>query len=228
MCKILILVLSFNEEPFSTLMRTQQQTFDSIEAEGVKTVYYHGGLFPQGSLKFAAKYSNPHSSWERVAFDITDEYYYMAGKFQKALEYTKDFEYDYIFRTNSSSYVNKKALVKFAESLPKEKLYAGWEIEGNAGYNVCSGAGFFLSPDTAKILRDNIDPDFEREEDVYCAQLLHEHGIEIIDDKSRIDVNNFNPYLPLHHYHYRFKGPHGDRRIDAHNMILLHKQIISQ
>lgn len=223
MCKILILVLSFTEPPFDALLRTQISTWDSVEVEGVDTVYYCGGL-QQRPLDIPD--SNPHSVI--LQFDITDKYYLMAGKFKSCLHACALEQYDYIFRTNSSSYVNKKTLVKFAESLPKEKLYAGWEIEGNAGYNVCSGAGFFLSPDTAKILRDNIDPEFEREEDVYCAQILHEHGIEIIDDKSRIDVNNFNPYLPLHHYHYRFKGPHGDRRIDAHNMILLHKQIISQ
>lgn len=219
------MVLSYNQPPFDVLMKTQQATFDSVEVEGVRTVYYHGGLPDQGAVKFSVKYSNPHSSWERVEFNITDEYYYMAGKLREALRYTQDWEYDYIFRSNSSSYISKPALIEFAKTLPTEKLYAGWEINGNEGFNIVSGAGFFLSPDTAKILMDNIDPTFEKEEDYYCAKILHEHGIKIIDDKSRYDVDEFHEYIPKNLYHYRFKGNHGQRLLDAHNMKMLHHLI---
>lgn len=226
--KILILVLSYNVSPFKELMQAQQETFDSVEVDGVKTVYYHGGAHPQGELlKFAIKYSNPNSTWERVEFDCTDAYYLMAAKFKMALEYVKDWDYDIIFRTNSSSYINKKRLKEFAETLPTEKLYAGWEIQGNAGYNVCSGAGFFLSRDTAEILRNSIDPTFEREEDVYCAQLLHEAGIKIINDKSRVDVPliiNKN-IIPVDKYHYRFKTTQ-NRLADIGNMKTLHTLIL--
>lgn len=226
--KILILVLSYNSPPFDVLMRTQQESWDSVKEEGIRTVYYHGGLPKQGDLKFSLRHSNPYSSWERVEFDITDEYYYMAGKFREALRYTQDWEYDYIFRTNSSSYVNKKELVEFAKTLPTEKLYAGWtfvDSEDHGGLCV-SGAGIFLSPDTAKILLDNIDPNFEQEEDVYAGRILRKHGITAIDDKSRYDVESFHPYIPTNLYHYRCKT--GNRLIDAHNMVMLHKKIISQ
>lgn len=226
--KILILVLSYNSPPFDVLMRTQQSSWDSVEVEGIKTVYYHGGCDPENILtdRFAELVSDG-PSWLQMAFKCTDAYYYMSSKFKKALEWVDLESVDYIFRTNSSSYVNKKALVEFAKTLPKEKLYAGWEINGNEGFNIISGAGFFLSRDTAKILMDNIDPSFEKEEDYYCAKILHEHGIKIIDDKSRYDVNEFHPYIPTDLYHYRFKGPHGNRLIDAHNMIMLHKKINS-
>lgn len=221
--KILILVLSYNSPPFDVLMRTQQASWDSVEVEGVRTVYYHGGIIPDSVLY------NPNNSFIQAGFRITDEYYRMAGKFKKALELTKDWEYDYIFRSNSSSYISKAALVEFAKTLPTEKLYAGWTMvdsEDHGGLAV-SGAGIWLSRDTAEILRNEIDENFEMEEDVYCSRILRKNGITAIDDKSRIDVDFDNDYIPLDKYHYRFKHG-GNRLIDCHNMKMLHKRILEQ
>lgn len=214
--KILILVLSFNEEPFSTLMRTQQNSWDAIEVEGVDTVYYYGGGKGWNGKEFSAK--------------SDDKYYYMHDKLKQCLQGIMCLtEWDLIFRTNSSSYVNKKELVEFAKTLPTEKVYAGWTFKDTEdfGGDCVSGAGIFLSRDTAKILMEEIDPNFEQEEDVYCGRILRRHGITAIDDKSRIDVDVDNDYIPLDKYHYRFKHG-GDRLIDAHNMILLHNRIINQ
>lgn len=216
------MVLSYNEPPYDSLMRMQQATFDSIEVEGVRSLYYHGSRPDEAKVVLSLSCN----TWERVGFLSTDDYYFMAGKFKDALNYVKDWDYDIIFRTNSSSYVNKQRLKEFAATLPTEKLYAGWEIEGNAGYNVVSGAGIFLSRDTAEILREKIDPNFEREEDVFCGQLLHEAGIKIINDRSRFDVENVNDRTPLNRYHYRQKASHGNRLQDAENMRLLHQKII--
>lgn len=229
MPRILILVLSFNEEPFSTLMRTQQATFDSVDVDGVETMYYHGGGDPQNIL--TDKYSEMvigGSSWSQWAFKCTDAYYFMAAKFKKALEWIQYDEYDYIFRTNSSSYVNKSALLEFAKTLPTEKLYAGWTMVDSEDHGglVVSGAGIFMSKDVAEILRNNIDPQFEQEEDIYCGRILRKHGIVAIDDKSRYDVESNHDYIPLDRYHYRFKT--GNRLIDAHNMRMLHNKILEQ
>lgn len=226
--RILILVLSYNVEPFSSLMKTQQASWDSVEVEGVETMYYHGGFDPKNIMtEHYSEMVSGGSSWSQWAFKCTDKYYFMAAKFKKALEWIKDDEYDYIFRTNSSSYVNKKALLEFAKTLPTEKLYAGWEIKGNEGFNIVSGAGFFLSRDTAKILMENIDPVFEKEEDYYCAKILHEHGIEIIDDKSRYDytggVLQQLSIKTLQPYHIRFKTD--SREQDIENMKIIHKLI---
>lgn len=217
--KTLILVLSYNEPPYRELMQAQQATFDSIEVEGITTVYYHGG-----SIGGVSGVQTKGRTFIWLGFPCTDSYYYMAEKFKMCLDYVKDWDYDIIFRTNSSSYVNKQRLKEFAATLPIEKLYAGWEIHGNAGYNVCSGAGFFLSRDTAAILRDKIDPTFEREEDVYCGQLLHDAGIKIINDQSRLDYPQQQWKDLKKPYHIRFKTD--DRIKDAENMKIVHQKII--
>lgn len=207
------MVLSFTDHPFDVLMKTQQNTWDSVECKNVDTVYYYGGGKGWNGKEFSA--------------NTNDLYYFMSAKFALALKEIALDTYDYIFRTNSSSYVNKKELVEFAKTLPTEKLYAGWtfvDSEDHGGLCV-SGAGIFLSPDTAKILLDNIDPNFEQEEDVYAGRILRKHGITAIDDKSRYDVESFHPYIPTNLYHYRCKT--GNRLIDAHNMVMLHKKIVN-
>jgi hypothetical protein len=230
--RILIMVLSYNESPYKELMEAQQNTFDSVSVEGVDTLYYHG--IGQGEMPPEHRgrgYINKpiHQKYSNVLLcACTDSYYFMSEKFKLALEYARFGDYDYIFRTNSSSYINKQRLKEFAETLPKEKLYAGWTFTDSEDFGgACvSGAGIWLSRDTAEILRKEIDPEFEMEEDVYCGRILRKHGIKAIDDKSRIDnICGLQLLLAptLQEYHLRFKTE--DRYKDAENMRMIHKHI---
>lgn len=223
--KILVMVLSYNEPPFDRLMRVQKQTWADMSQpdNGVSTLFYHGTdsetdepiWFYDGTLQAP----------------ITDKYYFMAGKFQYALQYItqNNFEYDLIFRTNSSSYVNKKLLLEFAKTLPTEKLYAGWTFKDSEdfGGDCVSGAGIWLSRDTAEILMNEIDPNKELEEDVYIGRILRKHGITAIDDKSRFDVPTHFGIVPFDRYHYRFKSGPANRIADIGNMKKLHHLLMS-
>lgn len=234
MPKILIMVLSYNEGAFAQLMRTQQNSWDDIECPYTKTIYYHGGLYKQEVIKFSLRHGNSTKSWERLEFDITDEYYHMAGKFKMALQHIFDErfgnqDFDLIFRTNSSSYVNKKSLLEFAEKLPKEKLYAGWTFEdSNDDKGLCvSGAGIWLSRDTAEILMKQIDTEKEIEEDVEIGRILRRNGITAIDDKSRFDIPLHFGIVPFDRYHYRCKSGPANRIADIGNMKKLHHLLMS-
>lgn len=234
MPKILIMVLSYNESPYKELMLAQQDTFDSVEVEGVKTIYYHGGCSvpPNGEYGSVGIIKRPPNSWEEISLQCDDQYYFMAQKMKLALDYVKasEWDYDIIFRTNSSSYVNKKRLLEFAESLPKEKLYAGWTMvdSNHDGGLAVSGAGIWLSRDTAEMLRDQIDPAVEMEEDVYIGRILRGNGIVAIDDRSRHDFTNKHiadsmSRLLATKYHIRCKT--ANRLQDVANMGLIHKKI---
>lgn len=197
-------------------MRTQQETFDSIEVEGVRTVYYYGGDKGWINEKEFSGMGN-------------DSYYYMHDKFLDCLKNIDLSDVDFVFRTNSSSYVQKLRLIEFAKTLPAEKLYAGWEIKTNENFNIISGAGIFMSTDVIKILINNISPEFEKEEDYYIGSILNEQGIQTIDDKSRIDyTGGLQQQLviaSLQPYHIRFKT---DNRLhDAENMRVIHRLLCS-
>lgn len=222
--KILILVLSYNQSPYDLLMRSQQQTWDSVVKQDVDTVYYYGGC---DRLNFKMTQQHHKTTSHELQLPCTDQYYYMAHKFKLALTHLKDFDYDIIFRTNSSSYINKENLQKIALTFPLEKLYAGWTFtDSNDFGGMCvSGAGIWLSRDTAEILMNEIDPSFEMEEDVYCGRILRKHGIVAIDDRSRVDWPQQNWKNITNAYHIRFKTD--DRAQDAKNMIEVHQKIIS-
>jgi hypothetical protein len=194
-------------------MQAQQETWD-MPNDFVDVVYYHGGL------RLSEFVRRPDSIELEVG--CSDEYYMMHYKFKLCLDHIEEEfgTYDFIFRTNSSSYINKERLLKHAETLPKEKCYAGWSLGEK---EAVSGAGIWLSPDMVSILRDEVTAGVNIEEDILIGRILHgKHGIEIIDDKSRVDVTD--PDLaPIDFYHYRFKT--SDRLQDIRNMYQLHQMV---
>ncbi len=217
--RILILVLSYTEHPYNGLLQAQRETWDSVDNAEVATIYYQG----YGQQYFGHDGAFPYWNSE----PCSDEYYMMHWKFKLCLDNIKrhGIPYDLIFRTNSSSYINKERLLKFAEGLPKEKCFSGWSLGEK---EAVSGAGIWLSPDMVDILREEIPPGEQCEEDILIGRILHgKHGIEIIDDRSRFDVTNENLYYAdLSRYHYRFRTP--DRLDDIKNLYRLHARIINK
>lgn len=209
---IVIMVLSFDREPYAALTRAQLDTWDAQEPHGnMQTIFYSGGE--------KLEYFYPHHNSVVAKYDCSDDYYQMQWKFKLCLsDYLSCHKQPFIlFRTNSSSYVNKSLLRKHVETLPTTRLYSGWSLG-----SCVSGAGILLSSDVCSVLADNIEPGVQMEEDCYAGKILLNKGYEILDDKSRVDVTDVNN-TPLDRYHYRFKSE--DRLQDAANMIELHKRI---
>jgi hypothetical protein len=135
--KILIMVLSSMKPPFDKLYQTQKETWDSIKEDNVDTFYYFG------------------NEWEL-----------MHVPFREALKEVWDKDWDIIYRTNSSSYVNKKLLVDFLKDKEIKNLWIGDEIGNN------SGASFIISRDLAQILINDIPDSRHPYEDVLISDIL--------------------------------------------------------
>lgn len=213
------MVLSYRVGVYEELMRAQLNTWDSVQHEGVSVWYYYGVEGDDGPLL-------QRDGSYFLCTNETDEYYFMASKFRAALGVVLSHgEFDLIFRTNSSSYVNKKNLVEYArKNLGTSGVYSGWRLDGTSGPDSVSGAGIFMSRDAAETLYREIDPAKEIEEDVYIGDILHRHGFAIRDDRSRVDYPQQLHKDPRAAYHIRFKT--SDRLCDCENMKLVHKQIL--
>jgi hypothetical protein len=190
--KILILVLSCLDEPYYSLMKKQQDTWDNVENENIKTIYYYGN---GGGLK---KVKN--NSYEYGA-ECSDSYKMMHWKFYLLLKEIISDDWDYVFRTNSSSYVDKENLLKFSENLPSKNCYCGI----NAGY-YASGSGIFLSRDVVEIL---LNSDYSSDEidyeDMYIGDILKSNNVCVTPGAKRIDLDsNYN--LDIDTYHFRCKS----------------------
>ena len=197
---ILILVLSSFQPPYDQLFQAQKETWDSICVESIETRYYTA------------------SSMEEMPWAL-----------KTMLDEVSQRDWTYIFRTNSSSYVDKKMLCTFAETLPKTGCYCGLDGGGFA-----SGSGMFLSRDVVDILRNEIQEEKIEGlvEDEFYGRVFRQHGIGVTPGAKRYDfyyeefVKQFyhqSQDHPKDHYHFRCKSDTFDRMKDVQAMKLIHR-----
>ena len=135
--KILILVLSsVNDIQIEPI----KQTWASYKLPEIDIFFYYG----KNDLK---------NTDRDIYLDVMEKYENMGYKTLKMFEYIKDFEYDYVFRTNTSSYVNQEKLLEFLSDKPRDNFYCG--IKGYCGIYFCSGCGYFLSKNLVNMILEN-------------------------------------------------------------------------
>jgi hypothetical protein len=132
------MVLSSIKKPFDDMYRMQRNTWDSVKHDQVDTVYYFGN-----------DYEKMHIPFMNTLRDV------WCG------------DWDIIFRTNSSSYVDKHLMYEYIKDKPKERLW----ISSNDGQ--MSGAGFFMSRDLLQVLLDSKVPKKHEAEDMWIAHTIH-------------------------------------------------------
>lgn len=159
MKRVLIMVLSFDEGYYRSLYYASRSTWDSVEVEGVKTVYFFG--HEGATQKFQYDEAN-RTLWTGTGEGLTAIGYKTIAAFEWALE---NEEFDYIIRVNASTYVNKKLIHEYVQNLPTERLYKGigapYEYKGET-INFAWGPAYLLSKDLV---------------DLICAQTWHwNHG----------------------------------------------------
>ena len=129
----------------------------------------------------------------------------------------KNFEFDYLFRTTTTSYVNINQLKKFINEklINKEDIYCGkiLETKDHKGDPIqfVSGAGILFDKKLLKqIVQNQNKIDFELWDDVGLGKLISELNVKPIEGQ-RYDItgNIFKQKVDFNHYHYRC-------RIDNH------------
>jgi len=197
--KILILVQSSREEPWHSIIQAQKRTWDSVKEEDVDTVYYYAGeeYKQEGSDLTVKVDGSPRLNHYRMKLAI--DYIYN----------TNDPGYDYIFRTNASSYVDKKLLKAWLQDKPRSRFYCGIDGGGFA-----SGCGFALSVDLLSCLSTMDEYPSDSEDCLTGVWLERYAGIKVSPGAERYDYyfNNGKP-LPKT-YHYRCKSNDEDRSKD--------------
>lgn len=165
-------------------------------------------------------------------------------KLFRALDYIDNsgIEYDYIYRTNLSSYIFIENFINWANTITDEDLYAGVTVKANLNHRwpyrfMCrlaerfhpdntipfaTGAGFWISQKNVQRVLSDKKLDFRLADDAMVGECLHRHGIKITP-VSRIDFNgNSISYFAdasgkmeqiAHCFHIRCKS--NDRARDA-------------
>lgn len=181
--KVLILVQSVDKPDFIRLREAQQQTWDSVELPDVKTVYYLPG--------------NIDDVLEGNTLRIRQQLHwsFMFATFAKALRHMLKYEWDYVFKTDNSTYVDKAKLHEILLTKPRTKYYGGmdfpWKIPGMHTMPFFWGDGYVLSRDMAEyIVQCYNKAPFKgnQEDDIVVAMIMQ--------DKADWDFS-LEIYIPL-------------------------------
>lgn len=120
-------------------------------------------------------------------------------------------EFDYVLRTNLSSFYVFPKLLQVLQGMPRQKFYFGSNT--GAGSVWGSGCGFILSTDLVRLMVQHKDEFIgnKNHDDVLVGQFLHKKGIKLIQHK-RHDLLNMNDWnaikdkLPSDIFQYRVKN----------------------
>jgi hypothetical protein len=215
--KVIILVLSSNLPQYQILENAIRSTWDSVKNKNIEVYYYYGE-------------SKENTIIEDKIYTSSPEGYSNIGeKTITAFELIKDKNFDYLFRTNSSSYIIKENLLNFLEDKPKENFYTGI-IGKHSNINFCSGSGYFLSKNlVVDIIKNKNLWNHNYIDDVAISELITKKmGVAITDCAKRLDIHSLKRIYTLEdiklNYHIRCAW-HSDRSVDVFHMKKIHSML---
>lgn len=136
--KILVLVLATRLAPYPALIRTIKRTWAACPVPDAKTLFYYGGAgleLDGDDLTVPAPGGRADIGRASVAC------------FEYVLRHR---EFDVVFRTNCSSYVDLRNLCDYARAHVTGRFYSG--LIGLREIPFASGSGYFLSRDLVELV----------------------------------------------------------------------------
>lgn len=215
--KIIILVLSMDSDIYINLERTIRETWGNNHI--CKIYYYYGG------------FDKLHLDGDIIKCTSNEGLYNIGHKTIESFQYLFDNEeFDFIFRTNSSSFINIYKMIEFLSNKPKERFYCGYiNMLKETKILFASGSGYFLSKDVVKLILENKDKwNHEFIDDVSLGILCRELSIDLVQSK-RCDISNVDMEITSdllnNHFHFRCKTNSIGRKDDSLIMRKLYDYI---
>ena len=184
---LIILILSSNTYPSKRNEKILRRTWANIENSGFQSLFYSSGK----------QFSYSESSSEivfKTGTSVLDIGHRTLKMFEWLLENTN---YEYFFRTNTSSYIKPDKLREHIEHINNDKyLYAGHILKKYENsvfqFNYASGAGYLINRKTLSLILENKeDWDHTEIDDVSLGKLLSNRGIEATSLKREEVNKNF-------------------------------------
>lgn len=199
MPKILILILSTTDTRYTEFLQACKRTWIyRAEQHSISCIFYQGGA------------SNDTLELNELKLAVDDSLDNTGIKLFRALQYIEKsgIEYDYIYRTNLSSFIFIENFINWAGAISDENLYAGVIVKANLNHRwpyrfmrklaerfhpgniipFASGAGFWISRKNVQRVLSDSKLDFRLADDSMVGECLHRHGIRPTQ-VSRIDFN---------------------------------------
>lgn len=208
--RVIISIISSEFVPYDLLEDTIRETWLNLNSNSVPVYFYYGSNESENKIIDDKIYINTTESFENVGIKTLKMYEFLYN----------NFDFDYIFRTNLSSYIDIDKLYSFLDNKSKSNFYCGF-MGCHEGIDFCGGAGYFLSKDLVKLIVENKNLwETSHMDDVIVAKILKSFGVCPIEG-TRFDFPSDNP--PMDYFHYRVKENFNsywepDRSADVRNI----------
>ena len=195
-----ILILSSNTYPSVRNSKVQKKIFSNDEYRN-KILWYKGGTEEQLASKEANLIGRD------LYINASDDALGMGDKTIKSFEWLlKNTDFEYLFRTNTSSFIDFRKFEKYISDNIENIDYSGSTLKASEGDTIASGAGFFLSKKNVEIIVNN-KKEFNASlpDDVAIARLLSQFNM-VPNDLRRKDlkaVPSPGSVFNSDHFHYR-------------------------
>lgn len=131
----------------------------------------------------------------RYRTDFPNSYFLTPIRVMMTLEFLRrEFDFDYLVRTTSTSYINRDALVQLLANSPRTRFYGG-EFMELGGYRFASGAFSIMSRDVVEdvvSLRRSVRLDVY--DDVAIGKLIADYGLADMYPAVSVDVRSCNDW----------------------------------
>lgn len=164
-----------------------------------------------------------------INLNVNEGVYNVGYKMIETFKLLKDMDFDYLVRTNLSSYVIHDNVINYLSDKPKHKYWSGFGVN-----HFSSGSFYVLSKDMIEIILKNENNwDHKKIDDVAISELLFSLGfLNDYRNAKRYDVNNkihnFNIELLKDNYHCRYAIKDKDRVIDSYHIRKTHDLLINK
>jgi hypothetical protein len=228
--KGLILILASDDCELSIEHRKIYQKY-MYQNQNFKFIFTYGKLF--------GKVNDINYDHDIIYDDIEEIYPMTIHKTLRAFkDIVKEYKFDFLIRTNLSTFWNLHNLDKYLDTLPKTNCYCGHTLyvpphfvnENRIDYypyliNYCSGTSVILSYDLILLINNNNEKIKNIVEDVSVGEFLNKQlSIPIIHNEMCIldDINIYENKINEKEIFYRVKTT--ENRL--HNDILIHKKLL--
>ena len=197
--RVLIVVLSLDRAPWRDLEEAQRATWASCPHPGVDVIYVRGVTRGLPRALFLAGRKLAERMGARKRYDLiagrisvrkpvrirnevvhtrTPEYWIgTSAKMHAGLKSIVDaYQFDYLVRTNSSTYLDVPRLIDHLRHSPKEKFYSG----ADQGVAHAQGTCIILSRDAARSVAEDRSWDYDKVDDVAIGLAACRAGIRYV------------------------------------------------
>ena len=218
---LLIVVLSGNTKLSNRNLHVQKSTWMKRIEKDVKVL----------TLSGSDKFNYIENDLNVVS---PDDYSNISFKTLKGFQWiSENIEFEYIYRTNTSSYIDIKKLHSFCRSNISDCLYRGIKVSNyfkDEHISYVSGSDILLSKNAFDLLIENTDNwDTDLVDDVSIGKILQNLNVPIEESNSILFDNDFFKKTSFEHeYHFRCRvdSPfYFPRFLDKTLLKYIHKEL---